>query len=177
MAATNRDLPALVDHGTFLPDLYDRLNQVRIHVPPLRQRPEDVPALVAHFLRVACDQHGGDAVSLDDEVMPLLQGYRWPGNVRELRNKIDTAVALSETGLLRCEDFQAQGVQVTADESAAIATYKEARKAALLEFQRSFLERALRAADGNLSLAARTVGLHRASFARMAGSAGLIQKD
>ncbi|MBN1505156.1 MAG: sigma-54-dependent Fis family transcriptional regulator [Candidatus Eisenbacteria bacterium] len=177
MAATNRDLPTLVERGVFLPDLYDRLNQVHIHVPPLRQRREDIPALVNHFLHAACVQQGRDLLAVEKDVIPLLQSHHWPGNVRELRNKIDTAVALSGARVLRRHDFLLQGVEATADASAGILTYKEARKAALREFQREYLRRVLRDADGNASLAARRAGIHRASLARMARDTGLTQKD
>jgi len=95
IAATNRDLKALVREGRFRPDLYYRLNVFPIHVPPLRERPEDIPPLVRHFARQFSRRHGRRIEVICAESMAALLRYSWPGNVRELQNVIERAVILS----------------------------------------------------------------------------------
>jgi DNA-binding NtrC family response regulator len=95
IAATNKDLPAEIKAGRFREDLYYRLNVVPIEVPPLREHKEDIPALVDHFMRVACEQNDRKARRFDPAAMTLLMQYDWPGNVRELRNSIERLVILS----------------------------------------------------------------------------------
>jgi len=92
IAATNRDLPAAIDAGTFREDLFFRLNVIRIHVPPLRERVEDVPLLVKHFLREFGRVHQTEPFDLADSAMAAFCAYRWPGNVRELCNVVERAV-------------------------------------------------------------------------------------
>jgi len=92
IAATNRDLPAAIDAGTFREDLFFRLNVIRIHVPPLRERVEDVPLLVKHFLREFGRVHQTEPFEVADAAMAAFCAYRWPGNVRELCNVVERAV-------------------------------------------------------------------------------------
>ncbi|MFG0274527.1 MAG: sigma-54-dependent transcriptional regulator [Phycisphaerales bacterium] len=95
LATTNRDLPRAVERGEFRQDLYFRLNVLPLHIPALRDRAEDVPALAAHFIGMVCQREGRPARAFDDGAMALLQSYRWPGNVRELQNICERAVVLS----------------------------------------------------------------------------------
>ena len=95
IAATNVDLKTLVDQGRFRADLYYRLNVIAVHLPPLRERKEDVPLLVGHFVRRFCDENGKPHCQVGPEVLKLLVEYDWPGNVRELENVIERAVVLS----------------------------------------------------------------------------------
>ena len=104
IAATAKDLERAVESGQFRDDLYYRINVVRLHVPPLRERPADVPALVAHFAQAAAEKLGR-AVSLTPRALAALAAHPWPGNVRELRNAIERAAVLSSTGRLDVEDF------------------------------------------------------------------------
>src|SRR5690606_19433778 len=98
IAATNRDLEKMIADGTFRQDLYYRLNVVPIVLPPLRERPEDIPALIEHFARRF---HPQGPVTFDPSVMTLLQSYDWPGNIRELENAIEHALVLGEpTGIV-----------------------------------------------------------------------------
>ena len=96
ITATNQDLEKCVEDGTFRADLYYRLNIVSIFLPPLRERPEDIPTLVEHFLDKYCKQNGRKIKAVDAQVWDMLQAYRWPGNVRELENVIERSVVLSE---------------------------------------------------------------------------------
>jgi transcriptional regulator with GAF, ATPase, and Fis domain len=95
ISATNRDLRKLVEEGRFREDLFFRLNVLPIHLPPLRDRPEDVPILVAEFLRAAATRTGAAPKKLESEALDALCKYRWPGNIRELENEIQRAVAMS----------------------------------------------------------------------------------
>jgi len=95
LATTNRDLPRAVERGEFRQDLYFRLNVLPLHIPPLRERVEDVPALAEHFVGMVCAREGRGARAFSDEAVALLQAYRWPGNVRELQNICERAVVLS----------------------------------------------------------------------------------
>jgi transcriptional regulator with PAS, ATPase and Fis domain len=104
IAATNRDLRDAVAQGQFRADLYYRLNVFDIHLPPLRQRLEDIPALVAGFLR-EFEHTAGNLVTIAPEAMDALCRYDWPGNVRELRNVIERATIVCENGLIRAEDL------------------------------------------------------------------------
>jgi two-component system, NtrC family, response regulator AtoC len=94
IAATNRDLRQLVSEGKFQEDLYYRLNVIPIEIPPLRERREDIPGLVEHFLRKHAQRTGKRVNGIDDDAIAALRGHDWPGNVRELENTIERAVVL-----------------------------------------------------------------------------------
>ena len=95
VAATNKDLKAEVEKGTFREDLYFRLNVVNIHVPPLRERKDDIPLLLSAFLKECARENGKNADSFDEKALHALYGYDWPGNIRELRNCVESAVVMS----------------------------------------------------------------------------------
>jgi len=94
ISATNRDLKMLVDNGRFREDLYYRLNVVNIKIPPLRERPEDIPLLVEHFIKKYCTSMSRDMISIDDSALKRLEEYDFPGNVRELENIIERAIVI-----------------------------------------------------------------------------------
>ncbi|GHV81460.1 acetoacetate metabolism regulatory protein AtoC [Spirochaetia bacterium] len=96
VAATNKDLKAEIEKGTFREDLYFRLNVVNIHVPPLRERKEDLPLLITSFLKEFAAENGKPVEAVDDKARAALYAYDWPGNVRELRNCIESAVVMSK---------------------------------------------------------------------------------
>jgi two-component system response regulator HydG len=104
LAATARTLEQAVERGEFRSDLYYRLNVVRLHLPPLRERPEDIPALLTHFARQAA-QRLGHPVSITPAALAALTQYEWPGNVRELRNAVERAAVLGGGGPLDYKDF------------------------------------------------------------------------
>lgn len=106
IAATNRDLERAVQEGTFRQDLYYRLNAVRIHLPPLRERPEDIPVLVEYFAARTCERLGITFEGIAPEALELLQHYPWPGNVRELRNLIETLITLERGAYITAEMVQ-----------------------------------------------------------------------
>ena len=107
IAATNRDLRAMVAEGKFQEDLFYRLNVIPIALPPLRERRDDIPALAEHFVRKHAQRTGRRISGLDDAVLPLLQQYDWPGNVRELENTIERAVVLAAGPVITTDDISA----------------------------------------------------------------------
>jgi DNA-binding NtrC family response regulator len=109
IAATNRDLRKLVAEGAFLEDLYYRLTVIPIEIPPLRERREDIPALVEHFIRKHEQRTGKRVQGIEDEALRLLRDYDWPGNVRELENALERAVVLSTGPVIRASDITMQG--------------------------------------------------------------------
>jgi DNA-binding NtrC family response regulator len=120
IATSNRDLLSHVEKGDFRQDLYYRLNVFPVHVPPLRDRAEDIPLLADHFLRRFTRKHGVKATGFSDSARTAMMAYRWPGNVRELQNTIERAVILSESG--RPVNAAALGLPVDASMAAAHGT-------------------------------------------------------
>ena len=117
VAATNRSLVDDVSRGVFRQDLYYRLKGIRLFLPPIRERKEDIPLLVDHFISSANGRHGKDVSGADADAMRLLVGYPWPGNVRELRNVIDTAVVLASSGRIAVRHVESQlGADAAAEE-------------------------------------------------------------
>jgi len=100
LAATNRDLERAVKENEFREDLYYRLNVLHIHLPPLRQRMEDLSELARHFVKRTCENFGTPAKRLTPDALRVLQAYSWPGNVRELENVIERTVALEPTEMI-----------------------------------------------------------------------------
>lgn len=105
VAATNQDLSLAIKEKRFREDLFYRLNILPIHLPPLRERPEDIPLLIAHFLRQHGDRKGKTLERIESEALARLQRYSWPGNVRELENFIERLVVLNEDGVIRAQDL------------------------------------------------------------------------
>ncbi len=105
VAATNKDLKAEIEKGNFREDLFYRLNVVNIHVPPLRERKDDIPLLATAFLQEIADENGKSIVGLDTKVRAALYSYDWPGNVRELRNCVESAVVMSKGNVITLDDL------------------------------------------------------------------------
>ncbi len=115
VAATNRDLERLITDGRFREDLFYRLNVIRIATPPLRERPEDIPVLLLHLLRLCADRHGKAVAKVSPRTMRTLVTHAYPGNIRELENVLDHAVTLCEGETLTEEDLP--GYMMTRPES------------------------------------------------------------
>ncbi len=105
ISATNRDMLQMVKEGRFREDLYYRLNVFPVHVPPLRQRKDDIPDLVAHFIRRLAAEEGKDVVGISQDALDMLKAYDWPGNVRQLENTIFRAIVLCDGEALQVSDF------------------------------------------------------------------------
>ena len=166
IAATNVDLREAVKRGTFREDLYDRLNVVTIHVPPVRERSGDVPLLAEHFLRLYCERDGRRIVGITREAMDDLVNFSWPGNVRELENVIERAVVL------------ARGDRITVEELPEWIITRSGGKThelhipigtSVREAERRLIEATLRTTDGDKSAAAALLGITRRTIYRKLG--------
>ncbi len=154
VAATHRDLRAAVNSGQFRLDLFFRLAVVKLDVPPLRARPEDLEVLMAHFLSEAGSEQTV-AQLFPKDLLTTLRAHQWPGNVRELRNLVESTLAMGETPLL--EAAPVSGAAMPGPER----TYKDARAEVLQQFEHHYLERLLALTRGNVSAAARHAKMDR----------------
>jgi two-component system response regulator GlrR len=170
IAATNKNLEDQVKKGLFREDLFYRIHVIPIFLPPLRERKEDIPLLIEHFLKKFRLQMKKDVKRLTPQAMQKLMLYDWPGNVRELENTIEYAVAMTQEDVIN-EDFILQKKEVTSLEP--LRTLKEARDA----FEKSYLIMLLQACKGNVSQAARLAGKYRPDFYDLLKKHGLDQSS
>ena len=153
VAATNRDLAAMVREGTFRPDLYYRLNVFTIHLPPLRERREDVPLLAGHFLEKHSAAMNKPAPRISAPAMDLLLSYAWPGNVRELENAIERALVIGRGAEVQPADFPFQ-----------LHPAEPAGGRTLEDMERAHIERVLEETGWNLSRTARILDIDRTTL-------------
>ena len=163
VAATNQDLETIIKKGRFREDLYYRLNVMRIHLPPLRERKEDIPLFAHHFINVFNQEFGKKVLGLMPNVENTLLEYDWPGNIRELRNVIERAVHLARgpyltEGHLRTENLFA---------SPALPTAPGGGRLPLREMEREYAKSVLTSVGGNKSQAAEVLGISRARLRRI----------
>ena len=130
VAATNRDLAEMVSRGEFRSDLYFRLNLFPLKLPPLRERREDIPTLVTHFVEILGRRLGREIDHIPPETMSALSSYQWPGNIRELQNLIERAVILSNSGVLP-NPLPVGGTQTVAI-APAPTTFRDCERAVIL---------------------------------------------
>ncbi|HXK02990.1 MAG TPA: sigma-54 dependent transcriptional regulator [Verrucomicrobiae bacterium] len=157
IAATNQDLRAALEQGTFREDLYYRLNVVPLNIPPLRERKEDIPFLAQHFVTKLGPDTGNRVESLTDAAIAKLMSYHWPGNVRELENVIERSLVMCA-----CERLDASDIKLEmAPRSRAQADHFLPDGMTLDQYEQDIIREALRRADGNKSQAARLLGLTR----------------
>ena len=164
VCATHQDLDELVRDGRFREDLYYRIHVVPLHVPPLRERSDDVPLLARHFARDAGQRNGRNIESLDRDAETQLVGHSWPGNVRELRNVIERAVVLGSGPVLRAEDLglgQREAAGVGASHQNGLVERLLNSQITFNDFERELLTLALERTRGNQSRAARLLGMTR----------------
>lgn len=172
IAATNRDLERMVREGGFREDLYYRLNVFPIHIPPLRERMEDIPALTYHFMKKYSEETGKTVTHITLEAMRSLTARDWPGNVRELENAIHRAVILAKGKTLRAEDLalpgEAAGKAGAKDVPATSVELKERKKKlrekSVEDTERAFVLNALERNNWNVTRAAEEVGMQRPNF-------------
>lgn len=180
IAATNRDLHREVEHGQFRKDLFYRLNLVNVHLPPLRERREDIPLLVNHFVRKANLELGRQVHGVTEETMEALVAHSWPGNVRELENQIKQAMVLSRENILTVHLFQLEhptsssGSASQQLERLAVQALGESLKTpqrpgspfdeVVATVEEAMIREALRRTDGNQMHAARLLGMSRSTL-------------
>ncbi len=166
IAATNQDLSKAVAENRFREDLFYRVNVINVHLPPLRERREDVPLLADHFLRRYAQQMGKPVTGISGEAMALLEAYRWPGNIRELENVVERAVALERTPVV-LPDSLPPVVRGGAPKTEAAIDLPESGfqlEAHVESIERAYLAEALRRAGGVQSRAAEILGMTFRSF-------------
>ncbi|MEM9227420.1 MAG: sigma-54 dependent transcriptional regulator [Verrucomicrobiota bacterium] len=170
VCATNRDPKALADKGEFREDLYYRLNVVPIRLPSLKERPDDIPLLLDHFLRQFAEENGTEPVTLSPEAMTVLSAYPWPGNIRELRNFCENTVVMKRGGVLTEYDLEgrffanaAEGKQPVASPGSESALANPLSKE---ENEKRLLRSALQKAGGNRTQAAQLMGISRRTLHR-----------
>ncbi len=160
LAATNRDLKGAVNAGTFRLDLYFRLAVVTLHVPPLRERAEDVPLLVEHFLREE-GETGALGEHFSREKLAELAAHDWPGNVRELRNFVQATLAIGEAPPIAALGAPESAASTTWSEATLDLRYRDARRKVTDEFEAAYLRRLLQRGGGNVREAARIAQMDR----------------
>jgi DNA-binding NtrC family response regulator len=158
VAATNRDLAAEAKAGRFREDLYYRLQVVPIHLPPLRDRPEDVPALVERLVRETAARHGRPGVRVSREALERLRAHAWPGNVRELANAVERAVLLCQGDLVKVGDLP-DAVLAPSERAASSTPPRETLEQAVESLERAWIRAALERAGGVGTRAAAELGI------------------
>ncbi len=166
VAATNRDLQAMVAEGKFRQDLFYRLHVVEILVPPLRSRGSDILLLAEHFLAQFNEQMGRRITTITEPARRMLLDYRWPGNIRELRNVIERAVVLNAGTTIDAEHLLLTPAMSAGKGDADSATANSPVEISLADLERSHIERVLRHTDGNKSRAASILGIERSTLDR-----------
>src|SRR5690242_1608247 len=159
VAATNQDLRAALEQGTFREDLYYRLNVVPINIPPLRERKQDIPFLANHFVRKLAPDTGSRVERITDAAMEKLMAYHWPGNVRELENVIERSLVMVSGTELDASDIKLESAPRPRPQSGDAHFLPEG--VTLDEYEQEIIREALKRADGNKSQAARLLGLTR----------------
>ena len=163
VAATNQDLETIIKKGQFREDLYYRLNVMRVHLPPLRERKEDIPLFALHFINVFNQEFGKKVLGLMPNVEERLLEYDWPGNIRELRNVIERAVHLARGPYLTEEHLRTENLFA----SPALRTAPGGGQLPLREMEREYAKSVLTSVRGNKSQAAEVLGISRARLRRI----------
>lgn len=179
IAATNKNLEKEVTEKRFREDLYYRLNTIRIDVPPLRERKEDIIMLAKHFLNDLCSRDDKPAPVFSKEAETALKGYYWPGNVREIQNLIGRAYFLSSNGIVERADLPipVSNEEKDTDRSLLNPPFKEAKEKVLEKFEVEYLTHHLKKNKGNITKTAELCGLDRRSIHRLINKYNIIYQD
>ncbi len=189
VASTNRNLDDLVREGKFREDLLFRLKVVHLRIPPLRERREDIPLLINHFLKVFSDEHGKDELELSPDAIRVLCRYNWPGNVRELKNVIESLVIFAQNSTISLSELPEDIVGSEGTRSSGIAENGEtvppvAKDALLLkigtpmaEVERELILKTLAQCEGNRTVAARVLGIGLRTLQRKLKEYGEAETD
>lgn len=173
LAATNRNIEEAVEKGEFRADLYYRLNVITIHMPPLRERKDDIPMLAGHFLEVFCNKNRKEIKGFDDEAMDALLGYDWPGNVRELENVVERAVILCGTDLIGVDNLPKKMRISEVDDTLGMRT----DEFNLFDIEKRVIQRALDRTGWNQSQAAKLLGISRKQLRTKMKNLGLMNEQ
>ena len=184
IAATNKDLRSMVSRGQFREDLFYRLNIIEIHFPPLRERPDDIPLLLDHFVKIHAERLRKPLQGMDPQFLRYLERYPFPGNIRELEGIVQRAVILARDNYIsasdlppevldcsrvtsRSKDNPQRIIPLARDNAELKAARDEAAGQAIAEVELTFLETALDEAGGNITRAAKNTGMNRSLFQRL----------
>ncbi|HLM00807.1 MAG TPA: sigma-54 dependent transcriptional regulator [Pyrinomonadaceae bacterium] len=172
ISATNKNLDELIESGTFRADLFFRLNVIPFQIPPLRERLEDIPALVEHFNGKFSASYGKRPKVFTTGAIEALQNYAWLGNIRELKNTVERIVIMNAK-----KQISAADLPMMSDEKPPASSYRfPSFRAATDAYQREFIQRKLAEADGNISKAAELMGVDRSHLHRRIKTLGIVTK-
>ncbi|MBI5570399.1 MAG: sigma-54-dependent Fis family transcriptional regulator [Desulfomonile tiedjei] len=180
IASTNQDLGTKIQENLFREDLFYRLNVVAIHMPPLRERTEDIPLLVEHFLKRFCQEFKKRSMTVTPELMSRFMNHAWRGNVRELENVLSRAVLLSPSPEIRPEDVGWEAVAekgCLVPNTVGLLPYKEAKVQVLERFHSQYLSDVLARNHGNVTKAARECGLERQALQQVMRRYGITSRE
>jgi DNA-binding NtrC family response regulator len=188
VGATNRNLKDEVEKGRFREDLFYRLSVVKIHLPPLRERLEDIPLIVEKILAAARFNVKPDGsyyvTRVEDDALKILQRYQWPGNVRELNNILERAVSFSENGMINGSHLQYVFNEIESGEEATVRMafdaslpFKDAKQQVVESFEKEYLQDLLEKNKRNVSRAAREAKIDRKHLRNLLIKYGLIRSD
>jgi len=185
IAASNKDLKQAVEAGAFRDDLYYRLNVITIPIPPLRERKQDIPLLVEHFLAKHREVFKKKVSGLSEPALQLLMNYSWPGNVRELENALVRALVLCDSDRIEVGDLpeelrgeeKGKGARVPVDKEELKRMKKEAQQEIKEEIEKKFILEALRQGEGNILRSAVKVGMDRRQFQNLIKKYGISKDD
>ncbi|MGA1845808.1 sigma-54-dependent transcriptional regulator [Deferribacter abyssi] len=172
ISATNKNIEKEIAEGRFREDLYYRINVVPIHVPPLKQRKQDIPLLVKHFLKESCYSNGLDLKEIDDDLMELFIEYDWPGNVRQLKNTVERMVVLSESDKLTVDDVPGFLKGIKNDDFEIISMGLPLKKAKEI-FEKNYIAKVLKSNNWNISQSAKVLEIERTYLHRKINQFGL----
>ncbi|HDM08901.1 MAG: sigma-54-dependent Fis family transcriptional regulator [Deltaproteobacteria bacterium] len=174
IAATNKDLEAEIEKGTFREDLYFRLNVIPLRVPPLRERVDDIPKLVDEFVREFCLTTNVEPKRFSEEALSLLMAYKWPGNVRELKNLVERMMIMTPGPVVEAKDIPPPyNESGSTREWLPWALYSDSLKDAKREFEKAFLEAKLKEHNWNISQTAEAIGIERSNLHKKIRAYGL----
>lgn len=185
IAATNKDLKQAVEAGIFREDLYYRLKVITLSIPPLREKKEDIPLLVEHFLRKHREVQKKNVSGVSEEALRLLMDYPWPGNIRELENVLLRAIVLCPSNCIEAEDLPAElqregerrEGKVPVDRQELKRMKRLAQQKIKEEMEKKFIEEALKRGEGNVLRSAEMVGMDRRQFQNLIKKYGISSKE
>lgn len=169
IAASNREMEDEVKAQRFLPDLYYRLQVIQLHIPPLRERKEDIPLLAAHFIESSATEHGRPSREMSSEIIESLKSYSWPGNVRELKNTIDRLIILGQGPKITLNELPTYMVKQSSpshehEQSGNLLKELPPGGVTLQDVQSELIYKTLQLFDGNRTFAAKAMGISRKSL-------------
>lgn len=183
ISATNQDLKELIRQGKFREDLYYRLHVIGIHLPPLRDRKEDIPLLAYHFLKKYNEKMHKQIAEISFDAMQAMQAYTWIGNVRELENVMERGMVLAPGDSIRAKDLPANllaksfYLEETEELNFSNLSYQEAKQRALEAFNKSYLQQLLKQTEGNITNASEMAGMDRSNFKKIIRKFGVTVQE